>query len=136
MTPRQIQIDEDRLQKTIENAVALAFSEAKPFSFCAIEANTITDIKEALKTFKLLLVGNGDIEHGLVWKQQKNSDDLENLRKEMLTKKDLEARIDPFSRVVRYTVDKILPSLITTAIFAFIAFLIALNQNLILVKGP
>jgi len=135
LTQKQIE-EETRLKETIENAILVAFSKIQPFSFCAIENKNMQDVQEALVVFKKLLVGNGNVEDGLMWKQQQNIAAIVALREEMLTKKDMEARVDPFTKFVKYAVDKVLPPLITTGIIALIGFLFMVNQHIILVKAP
>jgi hypothetical protein len=135
LTQKQID-EEERLLRTIENAVSVAISKTQPFPFCVAEKQYNDEVREAIIAIKKLLVGNGNPQEGLVWKAQQNAMAISSLREEMLTKKDLEAKKDPFIIFVKFAVDKILPPLITTGIIAFITFLIAVNNNLILVKGP
>jgi len=135
LTQKQIN-EETRLTKVIEDAISVAFSRIQSFPFCDIEKNRSDDLENAVLMLKKIVIGNGDVENGLVWKQRQTVSNINALREEMLTKKDLDIRSDPFTGVIKYIVDKILPSLITTVILALVGFWIAVSKNLVLVKGP
>ena len=78
----------------------------------------LTSIEEHVHELTNLMKGNGGgMKEGVLWK-------VESL---------LETRaMDKRSTVVRYFVDRILPSLITTGITAFVIFEFALREHLIL----
>ena len=135
LTQKQIN-EETRLTKVIEDAISVAFSRIQSFPFCDIQKNRSDDLENAVLMLKKIVIGNGDVENGLVWKQRQTVSNINALREEMLTKKDLDIRSDPFTGVIKYIVDKILPSLITTVILALVGFWIAVSKNLVLVKGP
>jgi len=80
--------------------------------------NKLISIETDIESISKLLKGNGGgMKEGVLWK-------VESL---------LETRaMDKRSTVVRYFVDRILPSLITTGITAFVIFEFALREHLIL----
>ena len=80
--------------------------------------NKLISIEEHVHELTILMKGNGGgIKEGVIWK-------VESL---------LETRaMDKRSTVLRYFVDRILPSLITTFIVAFVIFEFALREHLIL----
>ena len=63
----QKQIDkEERLTRTIENAIFVAFSKTQPIY--ELDAHRIEEVIELSKKLSLILVGNGNPENGLVFK--------------------------------------------------------------------
>ena len=80
--------------------------------------NKLISIEEHIHELTNLMKGNGGgIKEGMIWK-------VESL---------LETRaMDKRSTVLRYFVDRILPSLITTFIVAFVIFQFTLREHLVL----
>ena len=138
--------DEQRIMQLIRDTVRVAIAEAPIFPFCQLEKehisqmeNAISSIEATLGVFKKIVVGNGNPEDGLVWKQKQLELDLARISRQNVTRAEIENEIrdrSPFSKFTKYMADKILPGILVNVILLLFAFLYAVNQHLIVTKLP
>ena len=79
MTPlSQKQLDEkERLTRTIENAISVAFSKIQPTY--ELDVHRIAEVEELSKKLSLILAGNGNPESGLVFKMAQTRTEVAHL---------------------------------------------------------
>lgn len=120
--------DKEEFRKMIKDTLY----ETEPV-ICKIESMRMAQLETTVKNLSILVAGNGHVEDSILWKTNKNVEELSRLSL-IVERRRLNEREDKdvFKVFVGYLTDKILPSLITTAILALIAFEIAVSQHMII----
>ena len=79
MTPlSQKQLDErERLTRTIENAISVAFSKIQPTY--ELDVHRIAEVEKLSKKLSIILAGNGNPESGLVFKMAQTQTEVTHL---------------------------------------------------------
>lgn len=136
------QEERDEIRQMIEDAVASTLNHST-LPICQVESKRMEVLEKMMTRLNEIVVGNGHVEDSLLWISRQTRQELEAVKKlDDQRSKELEAvkkmtdrrgkERDGFSNFVHYLTDKILPSLITTGILAFIAYLLTINQHIIL----
>jgi hypothetical protein len=132
MTSQSQLVDEEHLRVIIEDAIASFATKMDTMPYCKMRAEKSAKIEEAVLALKKIVIGNGEPQDSLLWRQKQSEIDINKLRFDLM---DRSKAKDGFDKTITYFTDKILPSLVTSFILGLIAFLFALQQHLI-VKLP
>lgn len=130
--------EREEIKQMIEDAVTNTLNRST-LPICQVESKRMETLEKMMTRLNEIVVGNGHVEDSLLWFSRQAKQELEALKKmDEQRGKDLETvkkiadrrgkERDWFSTFVYYLTDKILPSLITTGIIAFIAWQWALSH--------
>jgi hypothetical protein len=120
--------DKEEFRKMIKDTLY----ETEP-AICKIESMRMAQLETTVKNLSILVAGNGHVEDSILWKTNKNVEELGRLAAIIERRRLNDAgERDTFNSFVRYLVDKIIPSLVTTAILGLIAFQFAVSQHMII----
>jgi hypothetical protein len=124
--PRRLMDSTEReeIKHMVEDAVTSTLNRVT-LPICQVEGARLAQMESVVKQVRETVLGNGHVEGSLIWRQQKTEEAIEVLR-EILDRRGKEK--DPFKTVVYYIVDKILPTLLTSAILGYIALQLALSN--------
>jgi len=114
MTPDE----REEVRHIIEDTLAAQLHKST-LPVCQIEGAKVDALRDIVLDLKKMVVGNGDITGSMLWKQEQHDERLKILG-DILERRVKEK--SPFEKTVFYVVDKILPSLLTTSILAFIGY--------------
>lgn len=124
--------EEERLELKRIIAETVADTVGKSESpLCKIEGMRMNQLETIVQKLSIVVIGNGHVEDSLLWKENKNTENIAKIT-QLLERRKLndEGERDQFKSLIRYLTDKILPSLITTAILGFIAYEVAVSKLL------
>jgi hypothetical protein len=123
--------DYKEIQNIVDEGIRKIIEEST-LPMCKIESARLTNIESVLQKLSILVVGNGHIEDSLLWKQAQTEKSVSKLT-EILDRRNADrvASEDRFTILMRYLADKILPSIITSAVIGLIALIYAIQQHLI-----
>jgi hypothetical protein len=118
------QEERDEIRQMIEDAVASTLNRST-LPICQVESKRMETLEKMMTRLNEIVVGNGHVEDSLLWISRQNRQELEAVKK-IADRRGKER--DNFSIFIYYLTDKILPSLITTGILAFIYWQWALSH--------
>lgn len=119
--------DKEEFRKMIKDTLY----ETEP-ALCKIESMRMAQLENIVQKLSIVVIGNGHVKDSLMWKENKNTENIAKITALLERRRYNESGDrDQFKMLVRYLLDKILPTLITTAILGYVAFQIALSQKII-----
>lgn len=123
--------DYKEIKEIIDNSIQ-QIVDSTTMPLCRIESARMDNIEKILEKLSILVAGNGHIEDSLLWKQAQAEKSIDKIT-QILDRRSLDraASEDRFTILMKYLADKILPSIITSAVIGLIAWLYAIQQHLI-----
>lgn len=123
--------DYKEIQEIVDEGIR-KLVEQSTLPMCKIESARLSNIEGILQKLSILVVGNGHIEDSLLWKQAQAEKSIDKLTEILERRKsDNVAAEDRFTILMRYLADKVLPSIITSAVIGLIALIYAIQQHII-----
>lgn len=120
--------EKEEIKQMIEDSITSTLHRTT-LPICTIESNKMETLETIVRQLKEIVVGNGHVEGSLLWESKQSKQEIEGIKK-LIERRGKER--DPFSIFVYYLTDKILPTLITTGLLAFIAYQYALSQHIVI----
>jgi hypothetical protein len=125
-----IQEERDEIREIIADAIAIALSKQQSLPICAIESQRLQTIEGVLSKLTKFITGNGTVESGILWKVDSNTQQIRECLEMIKKLSAAPVKKDKLEILVDYLVNKVLPTLLTAAILAWIATQIALGELL------